>query len=49
MEEQGMVVFEDGTMQSFGNYVCPNEKQFMYSPLAEASFIREIASTEKFK
>lgn len=36
-------------VNSNGNYVSPNEKQFMYSPSSEVSFIREIASTEKYK
>lgn len=49
MEENGIIIYEDGSYQSFGKYLCPDEKGYDKNPGHEQSFKEEIVPSFRFK
>lgn len=49
LQENGDVIFEDGTILSFGNYVCPDEDEYPLSSTHTQSFMNEILPSFEFR
>lgn len=49
MQEQGIVIFEDGTTLPFGKYYCPDEPEYLKTPSHEKSFLNEVITSFAFK
>lgn len=49
MKEQGMIIFEDGSVLSFGKYVCPDDEKYLSNPTHEMTFAYEVVPSLEFR
>lgn len=49
MKEKGMIIYEDGKVQSFGTYFYPDEPMRMFATSHEVDFISEIVPSALFR
>lgn len=49
MKKQGIVIFSDGKLIKYGNYVCTDEANYLSSPSHQESFEKEVVDSFDFK
>lgn len=49
LPENGDIIFEDGTILPFGNYVCPDEDGYFTAPTHTKYFMQEIVPSFEFR
>ncbi len=49
MKEQGLIIFQDGTMLTYGEHYCSDDPNYPQKPGHEENFIKQIIPSFPFK